>query len=340
MPRFPSRTIAISIEEGDALSFDADVLAVKYAQEHYGVDRAVAERLSALYPNLSDLLPKIDGFRLLQTKGALQTTAVLFVGVKPLREFGYSEIRDFGRKVLASLAGDAPDTKRVALTLHGAGYGLDETEAFEAEIAGLIDAVISGDFPPGLARVTVVEQNRGRASRLQRVLERLLSNGTISSDAKEAVQAIGRSVDESIRSAGYSSSGKPFVFVAMPFADSMEDIFHYGIQNAVNSAGFLCERADRSHFTGDVLDWVKKRISSAALVVADLSGANPNVYLEIGYAWGCGKPTVLIVKDTAELKFDVKGQRCLVYRNIKSLEDLLRTELASLGTGQSYVAKA
>lgn len=44
-------------------------------------------------------------------------------------------------------------------------------------------------------------------------------------------------------------------------------------------------------------------------------------------------------EDTAELKFDVKRQRCLVYRNIKSLEDLLRNELASLATGQSYLAK-
>jgi hypothetical protein len=75
----------------------------------------------------------------------------------------------------------------------------------------------------------------------------------------------------------------------------------------------------------------KKRIDSARLLVADLSTANPNVYLEVGYAWGRGVPTVLVARDTAGLGFDVKGQRCLVYNNsIKKLEDSLTKELKSL----------
>ncbi len=77
-------------------------------------------------------------------------------------------------------------------------------------------------------------------------------------------------------------------------------------------------------FTGEVLEWIKKRIASATLIVADLSTANPNVYLEVGYAWGCGKPTILTVRQTEDLKFDVRGQRCLVYKSIKSLEEMLR----------------
>jgi nucleoside 2-deoxyribosyltransferase len=97
-----------------------------------------------------------------------------------------------------------------------------------------------------------------------------------------------------------------------------------------NAAGYLCERADLSVFTGDVMEWVKKRIASSSLIIADLSNANPNVYLEVGYAWGCGKPTVLLVRDPAELKFDVKGQRCLVYKKIKDLEESLRKELETL----------
>src|SRR5258708_16303333 len=116
----------------------------------------------------------------------------------------------------------------------------------------------------------------------------------------------------------------------MPFSEDMEDIFHYGIQGAVNAAGYLCERADLSVFAGDVMQWVKKRIASASLIIADLSTANPNVYLEVGYAWGCGKPTVLLVRNVTELTFDVKNQRCLVYINIKDLEDNLRRELQTL----------
>ncbi len=107
----------------------------------------------------------------------------------------------------------------------------------------------------------------------------------------------------------------------------MDDIFHYGIQGAVNAAGYLCERADLATFTGDLMDWVKRRIKSARLVIADLSSANPNVYLEIGYAWGCGIPTVLLISDSTDLTFDVRGQRCLVYKSIRALEESLAKEL-------------
>jgi hypothetical protein len=329
------RSISFEVVESDALTFQADVLAVKYAQQHYGVDKAVANALIREYPNLSDTLPKIDGFRFLAARDRVGARAVLFVGVKPLREFGYSDIRDFGRRVLVSLAGEAPQTGHVALTLHGAGYGLDEAEAFESEIAGLMDAVISGDFPPSLSRVSVVEGNPGRAGRLRKLLERLIAGGKVPLDA-----SMGKGVDESLRSVGYSSASKPFVFVAMPFADGMDDVFHYGIKNAVNGAGYLCERADQSSFTGDVLDWIRKRIASATLVVADLSNANPNVYLEVGYAWGCGTPTILTVRQTADLKFDVRGQRCLVYGSIKSLEEMLRKELVSLTSERRATASA
>jgi hypothetical protein len=133
-----------------------------------------------------------------------------------------------------------------------------------------------------------------------------------------------------LQSAGYSSDEKAHVFVAMPFKEEMDDVYHYGIQQAVKAAGMLCERADLSSFAGDVIEWVRSRIRSAALVVADLTDANPNVYLEVGYAWGVGVPTVLVVRGADHLKFDVRGQRSLVYKRIKDLEELLTKELQQL----------
>jgi hypothetical protein len=121
----------------------------------------------------------------------------------------------------------------------------------------------------------------------------------------------------------------------MPFADEMADVFHYGIQGAVNSAGLLAERADLSVFTGDVMRWVQERISSANLVIADLTSSNPNVYLEVGYAWGKGVPTALLVKNSTELKFDVRCQRCLVYSSIHDLEGKLTNEVDGLLDRQS-----
>ena len=71
-------------------------------------------------------------------------------------------------------------------------------------------------------------------------------------------------------------------------------------------------------------------IEKAELVIADLTSGNPNVYLEVGYAWGCRKSTILIVQNADDLKFDVKTQRCLVYKNIRDLERMLRDEIAKL----------
>jgi hypothetical protein len=55
------------------------------------------------------------------------------------------------------------------------------------------------------------------------------------------------------------------------------------------------------------------------------------VYLEVGYAWGRGRPTILLVRDLKELMFDVAAYRCLIYRNIRDLETQLSHELRHLG---------
>ncbi len=123
---------------------------------------------------------------------------------------------------------------------------------------------------------------------------------------------------------------KPRAFVAMPFAPEMEDVFYYGIQNPVRQFGYICERVDQEAFTGDILQQVKLRIENAEIVIADLTGANPNVYLEVGYAWGKARPTVLVANKKDDLRFDVSGQRCLKYQSIKDLEKQLSAELENL----------
>lgn len=324
-----SQIVRIEVQEGNVLQFPADVLALKYAQDLYGADSAVYKRLSEAGHEPSSL-PDLNEFKLIVSQGAIAADIVLFIGVVPLYHFGYQEIREFGRKVLVALADKAPQIEHLALTIHGPGYGLDEVEAFESELAGVVDAIVTRDCPANLRRVSFVERNPGRVGRLREVLNAIIPRGVIDRDGARSLDSLAEKPRETLRTAGYDSAAKPSIFVAMPFADSMDDVFHYGIQGAVKSAGFLCERADLTSFIGDVMEWVKQRICSATFVVADLSTANPNVYLEVGYAWGCGRPTVLLVRDTADLKFDVKGQRCLVYKSIKQLEEILGRELEAL----------
>jgi hypothetical protein len=322
--------ITISVEQADALEYHADVLVLKYARGHYGVDRAVSAKLINAGKAAELFMPPEARSELISTADLLGVENLLVVGVKGIWDFGYKEIREFARTALKEISNHAIDVKHVCLTLHGVGYGLDEVEAFQSELAGLVDAITEGVVPRTLEKITIVEQSQRRVASLQRALSEIIPSGIVELDIREYLGSLEDNASETFRTVGYASGTKPHVFVAMPFKDELEDVYEYGIQSVVRNRGYICERADLAAFTGDVMEWVKKRIATAALVIADLTDANPNVYLEVGYAWGVGIKTILLINDAEELKFDVRGQRCLTYKRIKHLEKALDKELRKL----------
>ena len=327
--------VNIRVDTGDATNYCVDVLVLKYAQSAYGLDREIIRRLMGIGFEIDKLAPRPEQFEIVSSQGVTSAPELLFVGVNSLVNFGYKEIRKFSRLALTALQEVAPNSTHIGITLHGVNYGLDEAEAFEAEVAGFIEALQDNLFPQGLEAITFIERDKARALRIKKILRRMLPDGYIGNKSKSILNGQSSDFAEHIRLVGYASETKPHIFVAMPFAEEMEDIFHYGISSSVKGAGYICERADQSSFTGDILDWVKRRIRSSSLLVADLTDANPNVYLEVGYAWGCGVPTVFLVKNPDQLKFDVKGQRCLVYKSIKNLEEQLTNELRNLTDNSS-----
>jgi len=150
-------------------------------------------------------------------------------------------------------------------------------------------------------------------------------------DALKANQKRKSQTNEEIKSrVGEVEKPKKHIFIAMPFTPELEDCYYYGIRVPVNLAGYNSIRIDQATFTGDILSQIKNSIETAEVVIAMLDGANPNVYLEVGYSWGKTKPTILLIKDIKELRFDVSGHKCLVYNNIKNLESLLTVELSKL----------
>ena len=133
--------VRIEILHGDATSVEGEVLALKYAQARYGLDAYVAQCLRKAGQPEDVMSPKPGEFGLLSGVSPIAAGHILFVGVEPLWEFGYQEIRVFARRILSLLAGELPRTRRLLVTVHGAGYGLDEEEAFESQVAGFWDAV-------------------------------------------------------------------------------------------------------------------------------------------------------------------------------------------------------
>jgi hypothetical protein len=298
----------IVVVESDICSFEADVVVLKYAQYFYGADAVVAGALAKV-TDQKKLAPKPGKHSLIPTNFQLSASYVLFVGVVDLFKFDYAQIRAFSKRAVEITAKELPRASHIAMTIHGVGSGLDEREAFLAQIGGILDAANSHG---AIKRISIVEINAMRARRLRTILRETFQRSDDDPTTTRKTEAT--PID-----AGIESESKRHVFVAMPFAKEYEDTYVFGIQSPIHSIGLLCERVDMVVFTGDILERVKTRIDTASLVVADLTGANANVYLEVGYARGRGRPTLLVARSGNELKFDVRGQRCIIYDNIVDL---------------------
>ena len=342
--------LEIRVEIGDITEISADVIALKYARSFHGADLAVSRRLIDAGESFARLQPQVGERVLVPSRGQISARQVLMVGAPALGDFRYAAIRDFASGALRFLAKEASATGWLAMTIHGPGYGLDEGEALRAQVAGYLDALSEGTVPEALHRISVVEKRESRAFRLWQALDGLLSERPDIQRASDGAWTLrvprrkprpsapgptGTATPPKTASsvgAGQASEARPHAFVAMPFTRQMDDVYYFGIEAPVHAAGLLCERVDQASFTGHILDQIRERIETASVVIADLTTANPNVYLEVGYAWGKDRPTILLVQDVNDLRFDVKSQKCLVYDRIIDLARLLSNELQHLHT--------
>jgi hypothetical protein len=117
---------------------------------------------------------------------------------------------------------------------------------------------------------------------------------------------------------------KTFVFVLMPFAKEFDDIYKVGIKPACRDAGAYCERVDEQIFHESILERIYNQISRADLIVSDMTGRNPNVFYETGYAHALGKQVVLLTQNSDDIPFDLKHYPHIVYGGkIAALKDEL-----------------
>jgi hypothetical protein len=318
--------VELAVVAADITERPCDLLLLKHADGFYGVDLIVSERL---------------GFRKGVPEGEaaflagrnIQARQVLFIGVGHLAQFRYEQIRRFARWALELAAGNSERTQVLCTPLHGPGYGLDEREAFLSLVGGFLDGIESGVFPKDLERIEVVEVSSRKAKRLQDILSGFMASSSPPEDKRVQDTRVFNLVASSYQgfsSFGVQSERKTKLFVAMPFAPEHSDVWEIAIQESCEKAGIVCERMDEQAFTGDILTQIMSRLRNGSGVLALLNDANPNVFLEIGFAWGTGKPTILIAKKGVSLPFDVQGQKCIQYTSIANLRSLLTAELISL----------
>jgi hypothetical protein len=132
-----------------------------------------------------------------------------------------------------------------------------------------------------------------------------------------------------------------FCFVLMPFsADFSADIYSI-IRSAADHHGIRTLRADEIHRAGFVMDQIKEHIETAALVIADLTDRNANVFYETAIAHMIKAPhqVILIAQKDDDVPFDLRPMRYLRYSNTarggQTLKDGLVDFIAQAISGNS-----
>lgn len=112
-------------------------------------------------------------------------------------------------------------------------------------------------------------------------------------------------------------SEEPKAFVVMQFGENYDDLYQDVIKDVCEKNGYNVYRADEGLGTGLILNDIVSAIRKSALVIADITPDNPNVFYEVGFAHALNKPTILLNEKSQreKLPFDVSGFRTIFYDN-------------------------
>lgn len=127
-----------------------------------------------------------------------------------------------------------------------------------------------------------------------------------------------------------------YCFVLMPFRDErdIQRVFRSHVKPLIERKFRLrCERADDIYGIAGVMQSVWEGINRARLVIAELTGRNPNVFYELGIAHTLGKPVVMISQTIDDVPADLRHLRCIIYdykpEEIVRFESALEKTVAS-----------
>lgn len=111
-------------------------------------------------------------------------------------------------------------------------------------------------------------------------------------------------------------------FVIMPICKEgtdeyahFRDVYEHMIKPSVEGCGldFNCIRADEVSQSGSIIKDILSKLKSSDVVIADLTGRNPNVFYELGVRHSLSKRTILIAQSIEDVPFDLQAYRVIEY---------------------------
>jgi hypothetical protein len=104
---------------------------------------------------------------------------------------------------------------------------------------------------------------------------------------------------------------------------------------------YKAERADDIRRPGMVTSQIIEQLLTAPLVVADLSGGNPNVYYELAIRHAIKKPVVHMITKGESAPFDVSPTRHVTFDitdpEVDEAQNQLRDHVAAIETGEEVL---
>lgn len=117
-------------------------------------------------------------------------------------------------------------------------------------------------------------------------------------------------------------------FVLMPFNPQFDRIYREQIKPSAEALGFKCIRADDIFSPTPILEDIWIHILKSKVIIADVTGRNPNVFYEIGIAHTVGRPVIIITQDKSDVPFDIAHYRYFVYSDDEQGWNSLRKNIS------------
>ena len=131
----------------------------------------------------------------------------------------------------------------------------------------------------------------------------------------------------------FSVEEKPkTAFVFMPFEEELRDVYKSGVKKTLEDLGWSCHRSDEKFDTPEIVCTICKNTQETSLILADLTGRNPNVFLEVGLAFGLEKYVVFLSQAPKDIPFDTRTFRTIIYdsHELPDLKGKIRTLVKSI----------
>lgn len=303
-PLKSSKTIRVEVLHSSIEKVEADVLLHKLAPGSGGLDVRLVKKLNRTDSDFSKgSLKDVGDYAILETEGAIASKQVAFIKTEWVGGLGYRQVRQFAERGLAVLGAETPNAEHIIMTVHGVNtrLRLDEGESILAQFAGLIDVLQAWQAPYALKKITIVEFNKDRIKRIKNALQAYFDEVEYAqpsdNDDWGYDLTFERETAVDVPDAG-AVDIKPYAIAIFPEDAELEDVFYYGIERPVHAMGLLCERLNPSDdATLNDMQSVLARIKSASTIICDITQITPQLYLQLGYAWGANVPTALITRN-------------------------------------------